>query len=84
MKVARLHRLQLTAEWYSIVPDNELQEPYDVLSHIRLYDSLGPADRALAAAVFLSLTETLLEKYGGPFRGGEEWDGRKQLKEEWR
>ena len=80
----QLSRPYFQPEWYSLVPEYELQEVYNVLLHIKLNDSMGPADKALAAAVFLSLSEALLEKYSPPFKGGKEWDSRKQPKEEWR
>ncbi len=77
-------RPQLKAEWYSLAPTSELQTPYDVLFHIECGTVCDPHAWKLAIDTFLSLTESLLEHYSVPFRGGVEWDNRKTREEEWR
>ena len=73
MKLRRPH-LKLM---YVLVPNDELQTPYDVLCHLHSGCADGPHATRLAMDTFLSLTEFLVEKYSPPFKGGQEWDNRK-------
>ena len=72
MKLRRPH-LKLM---YVLVPNDELQTPYDVLAHIN-QGCAEPAEWRLAISTFFSLTEALVEKYSPPFKGGREWDNRR-------
>ncbi len=72
MKLRRPH-LKLT---YVLVPDDELQTPYDILWLLKYTDPHNPR---MLKDIFLSLTETLVEKYSPPFDDGLELDNRRGL-----
>ncbi len=72
MKLRRPH-LKLM---YVLVPDDELQTPYEMLWQLKNAD---PPQPRMVKDVFFSLTEALVEQYSPPFKGGREWDNRKRI-----
>ena len=64
---------------YAIVPEDDLQIPFEMLLGVANLE--GP-ENMLSVDCFLSTTERLVEKYCPDFKAGLEWDNRHKEEKE--